>query len=1053
MVGLMIEDILVEYRNKNLQRMGAIHRDQLNAKVHPVFNGVGTFSLSLPAEDIASIELKKPGAGVIVTNLRNGKVLLSGTVFQPNTVASGSSVLQTMTFTGYSDDRFLWDARAFPNPEESDVEKQTRAYDRRKGDAETLIREFAAFNICNGAITGESLAPLGRLGGFRNFLTLEPVNKHLGDVITKSARFDRLGDLLYEIAAEGGGLGFRVAQMGDRLEIQTYQPTNRSDTIRLDIRNGTIASQATASTAPTVTRVITAGQGEGADRTFVDVRSSLSQIAEDQYGFIIEDFKDQRNTNDRDELVNSGLSILSEGSATVSVKANPSSDQSMIFMEDYYLGDRIAVTVDGKEYENLITESAIVADSSGVNSAIAIGDVYKFTERASVAKSLRDIDSRVESIERNTGISGSAANANYTLSAGIHGSHSHPQHRFSDDVTWIGAIEGNVTQDDQGNSPVVVDVINHKTGRMQRLVVGWVPTDDHSPAIILTADGSNAAWAVWTPHQVVRRLYFTKMLMGDDGVVTVGDTIDVPAPKPTDTDGTTTYAQGLLRNEDTHLEDGYQDWLMGVRVGWWWMDAVVRTDTSSDDMADWSLSFAVPFRGMLSFRNLPFVEGGGADQGYMNWYRQRGDMVDMVVYSHPTNADDRNVYFTTFNIKTGDVDNGLANIYSGVGLPLRRNMLEVAYARPEYTNVRTLGGGGLLKHQLLLVKWNTSGGTTAASPSNARYLLYTRGAVPADKGLQLLTTGSWAQSANRAAYQTADIDFDIDYTPTSFTPTAQNDICSKWNTTNNQRSWRLFSLTAGGVSLSFSLNGVDVITATSTAVVPTTSRALRVQRNAATGEVTFRFSTDGVNFSILGNVVPSTPGNVFAGTAALAVGRANFGNPGTYRRFKMRSSIGGPLVVDIDFTRGWANGDAAGVVRGDYFGQTWGLQSQTLIKAAQWTQDIDLGPVGEPIGYTEDIQYVSDGMCVPGRDDQVILARLLPGPLSQVALVQRKFDGGLTETLLAESQNRKFFRPRAAVGEGGPLYGSVAELSQYGPVYTDFASKIRLLWRAGSASR
>lgn len=392
------QDLLVEYRDRDLVRQGSIPIEDLQLKIQPVFNGVGSWSVTLPAEHRAVPYLRAPGAGIIVTNLLTGETLLSGSTSKPSKKATSADPKGMATIAGLSDDRLLWDALAFPQPSNANPTTQTAANDVRTAKASTLMRLYVNANIGPGS-------PVGRRGSsLRNKLTLGP-DALLGAVTTRRPRFDVLGDLLNGIALETG-LGFRVVQVGSNLQFQVYQPTNRAASIRLDVHNGTLQEQTVETAPPEVTRVVVAGQGQGTERQIFQFDTTDSLQGEDDWGFIIEEFKDQRNTSDTAELESSAMERLNEAGFTkVAVKATPSNEDTMIFMTDFFLGDQVAVVIDGQEQPNsIITEAAIVVDNTGLHTAVAIGDVYDFDSSSALRQTVEDTQKRLDNLERNVEI-------------------------------------------------------------------------------------------------------------------------------------------------------------------------------------------------------------------------------------------------------------------------------------------------------------------------------------------------------------------------------------------------------------------------------------------------------------------------------------------------------------------------------------------------------------------------------------------------------------------------------------------------------------------------
>lgn len=385
------EDVIVEYRDWDLTRKGQIPFSDLSIKFQPVRNGVGSWSVLLPAEHTAAKFLRKPGTGILITDVKSGEVLMSGPTTRPSSKQTSQDLKGMVTIGGVSDDCILWDGRAWPNPDLL-VEAQTEGHDIRTGNGETVIRQYVSVNIGPGAIAD-------RRSLLASKLILE-ADQGRGGLVTKSARFPKLGELANEIATLTG-LRFRVVQRGDNLVLEIREVEDKTDIIRLDVANGTLDEQSVEFSAPVTTRVIVAGQGEGADRTLIMRRSAESTAAETQWGRIMEEFKDQRNTNDITELEQSGDEILeTDGFTRTSVKAVPSNDLTMVYMKDWNLGDRVTVVVDGQETESVVTEAAVVIDHGGMMVGAAIGDVTKFNTAAALQSQVSDTQRRVEQIER-----------------------------------------------------------------------------------------------------------------------------------------------------------------------------------------------------------------------------------------------------------------------------------------------------------------------------------------------------------------------------------------------------------------------------------------------------------------------------------------------------------------------------------------------------------------------------------------------------------------------------------------------------------------------------
>lgn len=391
------EELVVEVRDKNLARIGIITHQYLSLKAGLRFSNVGEWEITLPASHPMIDALSTEGSGIIVT-VRD-ETLFSGVTTNPEKQTDQKNPDGSFTFRGLTDEILLADALAFPDVATADVAAQTVSHDIRTSNAESLIREYVYYNIGEGAA-------LGRLGGLRNFIRLETINGSAGATVTKSARFDNLLSLLQEIAVQGG-VGFRLVQEGSILRLKVAALTDRTDSVRFDIYNGTVTSESIQVSPPTATRVVVGGQGEGASRTFVQRTTTESLAGESDWGRIIEVFKDQRNSADLAELQGAGDEMLLElGFTATNVKVATSDDTTMVFNQDWYLGDLVTVVVNGQETSSTVTSAAIVANANAVMVGAGVGQVAGFDKDAALSKRVDDIDGRVQYLETSEAAAG-----------------------------------------------------------------------------------------------------------------------------------------------------------------------------------------------------------------------------------------------------------------------------------------------------------------------------------------------------------------------------------------------------------------------------------------------------------------------------------------------------------------------------------------------------------------------------------------------------------------------------------------------------------------------
>lgn len=517
-------DLVVEVRDTNLNRVGQLVLDDLDGlTIATRANAVGSWQIALPdtildpttgklVPHALCLALRTEGAGLVVTGPTG--VIISGPMTESQFEASSTDPAGTWTITGASDMILLQDALAYPDPATADPTAQRFANDVRTGAAETLLRSYVAFNICNGAIaTGGALswAPAGRLVGLRSKLRLQGPGAGRGPTLAFSPRFDNLLELCQNIAV-AGGLTFDVVQNGSYLELVVSQPVDRSPYVRMDIDNQQLATVDFGYGSPTATRPIVGGDGDGTARTIVERTNSPVLAAEALWGRRIETFVDQRQTSDLSQLQQAGDAILTAQGVTIpSMKVTPSDDLAMIYMRDWFLGDVVAVTVGVRQVTATVTEAAI-AVNNGVLVGATVGDPTGFESSDVQASRITSTEARVSSLERNaesggmpsgalTPWAGSAAPAGWLTCDGSAVSRVTYPALFAAVGTTYGAGDGSTTfnlPNMKGRTPVGVDATQTEFAtrgqlggeKTHTLTVGEMPSHSHNPPVAVVYNGN-----------------------------------------------------------------------------------------------------------------------------------------------------------------------------------------------------------------------------------------------------------------------------------------------------------------------------------------------------------------------------------------------------------------------------------------------------------------------------------------------------------------------------------------------------------------------------------
>lgn len=399
---MRIEDLTIEVRDANLERVGQITASELPGFEAVLrFNNVGSWSLSLPANHYLAEAIRTPGAGIILTG-PNG-VLLSGPMRSVTVDKSSNDLVGTVKVEGTDDSVILGERLAYPTPTTANVELQTSAYDKRIGVASTVMRAYVNANI-GPAAPAERRVPNLTVGN-------DPV---AGSTVYGSARFDVLGELLTELSSVDG-LGFDVLQQDTDLEFKVYQPEDKTGTVRMDIANDTLSSTRFSYSAPGSTVAIVAGQGVGEERVFRQVTTSESVAAENAWDRRIETYIDQRQTDIVEELVQAGLEKLAEeGETQISLEVTPSSDLTMEYGVDWDLGDRVTVVVDEEELQAVVTSVAMRIESEGLYIGATVGNPEGVDYESRLNKRQVTTSQRLNTLERAEQVVDTAAGGDLT---------------------------------------------------------------------------------------------------------------------------------------------------------------------------------------------------------------------------------------------------------------------------------------------------------------------------------------------------------------------------------------------------------------------------------------------------------------------------------------------------------------------------------------------------------------------------------------------------------------------------------------------------------------
>ncbi len=325
-------------RSRSLGRLGELDRwSSLETLLR--FNSVSSFVLTVPT-GTRDAALLAQAEGLVV--VRDGRTLLSGPILSRQAKVEGAE--GELTFAG-SDDS-VWLARRLALPVPSGPPYTAASHDIRSGAAETVLRGYVDANLGPGATAARRLAGL----------TL-PASQGRGASVRGEARFDSLL-LLMQTLALLGGLGFRLVQVGPGLELEVFQPADRTATAQFSLGLGNLRGYSYSAEEPTATYAYVGGQGEGTARTIVEGGAVDPP-------FRAEVFRDQRNTAEVAGLEQSRAEALLDGQARTALSLSPVDLPSLRFGRDYGLGDRVSVLVERQPIRDVVREVKLAFTAEG----------------------------------------------------------------------------------------------------------------------------------------------------------------------------------------------------------------------------------------------------------------------------------------------------------------------------------------------------------------------------------------------------------------------------------------------------------------------------------------------------------------------------------------------------------------------------------------------------------------------------------------------------------------------------------------------------------------
>ncbi|HEY9370452.1 siphovirus ReqiPepy6 Gp37-like family protein [Streptomyces sp.] len=229
--------------------------------------------------------------------------------------------------------------------------------------SETIIRTLVNENCGPGAITARRIP---------NFV-LDSV-AGVGSNTAVKTRFEPVLDACRSAALNGGGIGFRVQQVGTQLKFGCYAPVDKSATARFSEGLGNLRSVSFKQSAPGLTHALVAGnETEGNTiRTYVEVPNASAAAT----WWRVERYLDGGADNDtKGELTAAGTAEIADGSAPIELSTVTVDTEDLKAGRDFNLGDRVSVALPhGLQVTDIVRSIHLQAEpESGETVATLVG--------------------------------------------------------------------------------------------------------------------------------------------------------------------------------------------------------------------------------------------------------------------------------------------------------------------------------------------------------------------------------------------------------------------------------------------------------------------------------------------------------------------------------------------------------------------------------------------------------------------------------------------------------------------------------------------------------
>lgn len=315
----------------------------------------GTWTMSIADDDIG----REVVEGWRVLAVEDGKTVFSGQVLR----YGGEVEDEALTLSGIDDTGLIAFRVIYPDPRRSAEQQTDAAYWKKSGPAGTLLDELIYRNAGRGGTAERAFDRFYMDGNYSGV--------GLGSTVSVNLRYQNLLDSARDIARSGGVMFWAEQDEGSTSIVTRFRvPEDLTSWAWFTLGDGGGLTGGTYSlSAPEVTNVLVAGQGQGTDRTIKEHAADPGA-----WGLRIEQFQDRRDTDDPKELEQAGTDTLAEGAASASASVEVVEVEGLVYGVDFQLGDIVRVDLGRAVIDEPVRAVELTGDDFGRTVKLTVGD-------------------------------------------------------------------------------------------------------------------------------------------------------------------------------------------------------------------------------------------------------------------------------------------------------------------------------------------------------------------------------------------------------------------------------------------------------------------------------------------------------------------------------------------------------------------------------------------------------------------------------------------------------------------------------------------------------